>query len=180
VINHSIARRYAKALLGLVDSDLIKTAEKLKLFADLVESNPALANVLKNPGFSLDERKKVLDRVLSKLGWQVPLTRFLYLLVKRHRVAFLCAIADSFLKYVDEQEGRVRVSIESAVALDPKSLVKLQKEISKGLGKEVVFEQTVEPDLIAGMAVKVGSLVVDGSMKSQLARLREQLVRSRA
>ncbi len=178
MINRSVARRYARALADLVDKDLTATAAKLSGFAELVKSHETLAQVLSNPAFSLEERYKVLDRMLAQLGWAAPLDRFLRLLVERHRVIYLGAIAEEFSAMVDQAEGRVRVQVHSATELDAAELAKLKQALSAGLEKQVIVEQGVQPDLIAGMAVRVGSLVVDGSLRSQLTRLKDSLART--
>ena len=180
MINRSVARRYARALLELAESDPTGMAEKLSAFAELVESHRNLAQVLVNPVFSLEERGRVLTRVLKDLGWGPPLTRFLELLVERRRIGHLGAIAEEFMSMADEQAGRVRVKVESAVDLDEVPVAKLTKALADGLNKQVIVERNVDPDLIAGMAVRVGSLVVDGSLRSQIARLKETLARARA
>jgi len=180
VINRSVARRYARALMGLVDADPTGAAEKLSSFAALVESDHTLARVLSNPVFSIRERSKVLGRILSVLNWGAPLDRFLRLLVERHRIGHLSAIAEEFSSMVDEAEGRIRVTVQSAVELEEESVAGLRQALAKGLEKQVLLEQQVQPELIAGMAVRVGGLVVDGTLASQLTRLKEKLARTRA
>jgi len=177
VINRSVARRYARALLELVESDPTSMAEKLSAFAGLVESNRNLAQLLVNPAFSIEERGRVLTRILQGLGWGPPLSRFLELLVQRRRIGHLGAIAEEFMGMADEQAGRVRVEVESAVDQGAAPVAKLTKALAEGLKKEVIVERKVDPDLIAGMAVRVGSLVVDGTLRSQIARMKETLAR---
>lgn len=178
MINRSVARRYARALLELVESDLTGVAEKLSGFAGLVKSNQNLAQVLVNPAFSIEERGRILGRILKELGWGPPLSRFLELLVERRRIGHLEAIAEEFTGMADEKEGRVRVTVESAVELDQAPVAELKKALAEGLNKQIIVESKVDPDLIAGMAVRVGSLVVDGSLRSQIARLKETLARA--
>lgn len=177
MINRSIARRYARALLELVESDLTGVAEKLSAFAGLVESNQNLGQLLVNPAFSIEERGRVLTRILKDLGWGPPLTRLLELLVERRRIGHLAAIAEEFMAMADEKEGRIRVKVESAVDLDAGPVAELKKALAEGLNKQIIVEQEVDPDLIAGLAVRVGSLVVDGTLRSQIARMKETLAR---
>lgn len=180
MINRSVARRYARALIGLVQADLSGTAAKLSGFAQVIGAHQNLAQVLSNPAFSLEERLKVLGRMIQALGWGAPLDRFLQLLVERHRIAYLATIAEEFGAMVDAAEGRVRVQVRSAAALQPEAVARLEQALAEGLKKQVVIEQQVEPDLIAGVAVRVGSLVVDGSLSSQLTRLKDSLARTKA
>jgi len=177
VINRSVARRYARALLEMVESDLAGVAENLSAFAGLVETNQNLGQLLINPAFSIEERGRVLTHILKDLGWGPPLTRLLELLVERRRIGHLAAIAEEFMNMADEKEGRIRVKVESAVELEQAPMANLKKALSQGLNKQVIVEHEVDPDLIAGLAVRVGSLVVDGSLRSQIARLKETLAR---
>jgi F-type H+-transporting ATPase subunit delta len=180
VINRSIARRYARALFDLVESDPSGTAEKLQAFADLIAGDPTLAQVLSSPMFAMAERQQVLKQVLAKLGWGAPLTRFFELLVERHRMVHIQAVAESFSDMVDEREGRLRVTVESAVDLDDEALARLKKALAEGLSKQIIMKKQTDSNLLAGMAVRLGGVIVDGSLKSQLARLKEELARSQA
>ena len=179
MIDQSIAKRYATALLELVESDRAGLAEKLLQFSDLVKQNQPLRQVLANPGVSQAERKQVLDRLLDKLKWQAPLPRFLHLLIERHRIEYLGAIARSFRDLVDEHEGRVRVEVASATDLDAKTEAELKRILTKGLGKDVIMSCQVDEELIAGVAVHIGGLVIDGSLRRQLDKLREDLATGR-
>jgi len=179
VINRSVARRYARALLDLEEKQPTETAEKLSGFARLMKSNKTLAQVLVNPAFSMEERSKVLGRILKELGWGPPVDRFFHLLVERRRISYIEAIAQEFSNMVDEIQGIVRVKVESAHELGDEPLAKMKNVLATALDKKVIIERKVEPKLIAGVAVRIGSLVVDGTMKSQIARLRESLARTR-
>ena len=133
----------------MVEADPTGVAEKLSGFAALIESDHSLAQVLSNPTFSIKERTNVLGRILKKLGWGAPLDRFLTLLLERHRIGLLGAIAEEFSLMVDEAQGRIRVTVKSAVELEEDSAAGLRRALAKGLEKQVVLEQKVQPELIA-------------------------------
>ena len=178
MINRSLARRYARALLDLVekeDSSLV--ADKLSRFSALLTDSSELQEVLVSPAFRPEERKAVIDKVLSKVKMGDILDRFLRYLVDHRRVRYLEAIAECFLEMVDDQVGRVRVGLDSAVSLDKKIETKIKKSLAESLGKEIVIEKNVDPDLLAGLSVRVRDLVVDGSLKTKLDGLKEKLVK---
>jgi F-type H+-transporting ATPase subunit delta len=173
----SVARRYSQALLDLVVKDPAKVADRLVEFDQIIRENPLLKEVLVSPAFRLQERRKVFDRLLGKLAWGAPLDRFLWYLVEHRRIELIGGIAEAFQAMVDRRAGKVRVEVSSARPLDQSTGTRLSKVLSQALGKTVVMKPRVDQSLIAGLSVRVGDLVVDGSLKTQLNSLREALTR---
>ncbi len=171
----SIARRYARALFDLVEKDPGKVADRLVEFDRLIQEIPLLKEVLISPAFRLEERRKVFDRVLAKLAWGAPLDRFLWYLVEHRRMDLIGGIAEAFQAMVDERAGKVRVEVSSAKPLNQSTGTRLSKVLSEALGKTVIMKPRVDESLIAGLSVRVGDLLVDGSLKTQLNSLREAL-----
>lgn len=180
MIKHSIARRYAQALIELVEDDAAATGEKLQAFARLLEDNPVFREVLTSPAFRMEERRKVFEPVMAKLGWGPPLDRFLWYLIEHGRLEAIDDIAGVFTGMVDERAGRVRVEVVSASPLDETSRAALLEALAEGLGGQVVLESRVDESLLAGLSVRIGDLVVDGSLKTQLDTLREHLIQRQA
>lgn len=180
MIKRSIARRYAQALLELTEGDPGIVADRLQEFDGVLQANPVLKEVLISPAFRLEERKKVFDQLIKKLGWTRPLDRFLWYLVEHRRMAWLGVIAECFIAMVDQREGRIRVQVTSARPLDKKTSAELKKALTEGLKGEVVLEPTVDESLLAGISVRVGDLVIDGSLKTQMEKLRDILTRRSA
>jgi F-type H+-transporting ATPase subunit delta len=176
VIKRSIARRYAQALMELAEEDAADIGDKLVKFAELLRANPLLKEVLISPAFRLDERKKVFSLILERLGWGPPLDRFLWYLTEHRRMAWLEVIAEVFVGMVDEREGKTRVQVTSSRPLDKKMQAELLKALTDGLGAKVVLEHRVDESLLAGLTLRIGDLVIDGSLKTQLESLRERLV----
>jgi len=171
VINQSIARRYALALLELVEKEAGFIAGRLTEFQGLLKENPIFKEVLISPAFRMDERKAVFDRILLRLEWGPPLDRFLWYLVQQGRMAWLDAVVKSFIAMVDEKEGRIRVEVATAQALPDPAVAGLKRALAEGLKKEIIMQPQVDAQLLAGVKVKVGDLVVDGSLQTQLNNL---------
>jgi F-type H+-transporting ATPase subunit delta len=180
MIKRSIARRYARALMDLVTDEHAAVAAQLTGFAAAVQGHPELAQVLSNPVFSLEERRRVLQRLQAASPLRAPLDHFVDLLVSRHRVGYLGAVAECFGELVDQREGRVRVRVESAVALEAPARAELEAALITALGQKVVLEARVTPALLAGVQLRVGGLLLDGSLRGQLERLKERLARQKA
>jgi len=166
--------------MELVEGDPGVVADRLNTFDQILNSNPVLKEVLVSPAFRLEERKRVFEQILKKLGWTKPLDRFLWYLVEHRRMTWLSVIVECFLAMVDERAGRVRVQVKSARPLDAKSTAELTKALAEGLSGQVVLEQKVDESLLAGVTVKIGDLVIDGSLKTQMDKLRDILTRRSA
>ncbi|MBN2493277.1 MAG: ATP synthase F1 subunit delta [Deltaproteobacteria bacterium] len=178
MIAHGIARRYAQALLELAPERGGELASRLFDFAAVISENRDLGEVLRSPAFSDAERERVLGRLFDLLGVAEPLDRFLKLLIERRRIAALPSIAAAFQALVDERASRVRVEVTSARALASEERARLEARLASGLGMQVVVEARVDPALLAGVAVRVGGLVIDGSLRNQLTALGARLVSS--
>jgi F-type H+-transporting ATPase subunit delta len=177
MVNVSIARRYARALLEACgDSPPATVADQLSALAELITSNPDLAEAIRNPAYSRAQRHGVIDGLVVALDAQGSmLPNFLRLLVDRHRLPALSDIARLFREMADARAGRVRGAVVSAVPLDPESIRRLEQTLSKVLQKEVVLEGRVDRSVIGGVSTTVGSVVFDGTLRAQLDDLKRAL-----
>ena len=176
MVNVSVARRYARALLeASAPGALIGTADQLSALADLVASNPALADVIRNPAYSRAQRHGVVEGLIQVLRPEAPVPNFLRLLVDRHRLAILPDIARLFRDMADEKAGRVRGTVVSAVPLDPQSIRQLESTLSQVVQKKVVLDTRVDREVLGGVSTQVGSVVFDGTLRTQLDDLKRAL-----
>lgn len=175
-MNRKVARRYAQALFELVKSNHRQVAGRLAVLVGLLDQSPELREVLQSPAFLREERRRVVDKLLERLGWQKPLERFLWVVVEHRRVALLADILAVFTAMVDEKEGKVRAWVESARPLADEQKDRLTGALARSLGREVIVEHELQPRLLAGLRVRVGDLLVDGSLRMQLDKMRDRLV----
>ncbi|MEJ2095708.1 MAG: ATP synthase F1 subunit delta [Deltaproteobacteria bacterium] len=177
--NLAIARRYAKALLliGKEDGKTETYREELQGVAELVRSQSALEQALINPLYSAAERKKVLEAVLNKLGLSKIMHAFMLLLFEKGRMGFLSNINEFYQKLADELKGVARASLVSATALSSETVEKIRASLSKKTGKDIILDIDQDPGLIGGIVTRIGDLVLDGSVKTQLLNMRESLKR---
>ena len=179
----AVARRYATALVDLTDQEgtLGEVEKDLARIAALVDGSPELAAVLQTPGFKADERKAVLEQLLGKLGVHNHTRNFMFVLSDRNRLAALSAVVDAFGALYDKRVGRVRARVTSAQGLDAASVKVLRDHLKRITGaKEVIVQEDVDPQLLGGIVTRVGDLVLDGSVRTQLRLLRDQLVAGQA
>lgn len=177
--NLAVARRYAKALLliGKEDGHTDSYREELSGFSDLMEREAALNQAITNPLYESSGRRKVLQAVIDKLGISKTMKSFLLLLFDKGRIGFVSSIDDFYQKLADELNGIARASLVSATALSDDTVEKIRAALSKKTQKKIVLEVEKDPDLIGGIVTKIGDLVWDGSIRTQLSNMRETLKR---
>jgi F-type H+-transporting ATPase subunit delta len=179
VKNLAIARRYAKALLliGKEDGQTEQYRQELEGVANLMAEQKELADVVANPLYNLEERQKVFHGIIDKLKLSKVMSSFLLLLFEKGRVSFIISINDFFQKLADELKGVASASLVSATELSAEAVEKIRSALSKKTGKEIVLEVKQDPGLIGGIVTKIGDLVLDGSIRTQLLNMKESLKR---
>ena len=177
--NLKIARRYAKALLiiGKEDDKAESYKEELDRFSDLITREKELEQAITNPLYDVGGRKKVLQAVIDKTGVSKVLASFLLLLFDKGRFGYLSDINEFYKKLADELKGIVRASLVSAAELSSETVEKIRTTLSKKTGKDIILEVEQDPSLIGGIVSRIGDLVLDGSIKTQLLNMRESLKR---
>jgi F-type H+-transporting ATPase subunit delta len=179
VKNLAIARRYAKALLliGKEDGQTDLYREELGKFADLIKTNDVLERAINNPLYDVESRKKVLQILSETFEHSRVMTSFLNLLFSKGRIKYIVSINDFFQKQADELKGIVRAKLVSAEDLPSETTEKIREALSQRTNKEVILEVEQDQSLIGGIVTKIGDLVLDGSIKTQLLNMRESLKR---
>jgi len=177
MVNVSVARRYARALLeASAPGAVVRIADQLSALATLVTSNAELADVAQNPAYSRAQRHAVVEGLIKLLKPESQtLPNFLRLLVDRHRLRMLPDIARLFRDMADEKAGRVRGMVVSAVPLDPESIRQLEATLGRVVQRQVVLETRVDQEVLGGVSTQVGSLVFDGTLRTQLDDLKRAL-----
>ena len=179
VKNFVIARRYAKALLliGKEDGNTETYRDELAGFSELVEREKTLEQAISNPLYNAEGRKKVLESVIKKLGFSGIMKAFLTLLFDKGRFIYLSSINDLYQKMADELKGISRASLVSATELSSETVEKIRATLSEKTGKDIILDVEKDPGLIGGIVTRIGDLVLDGSIKTQLLNMRESLKR---
>jgi F-type H+-transporting ATPase subunit delta len=174
-----IARRYAKALIliGREDNRIDDYREAMGAFLSLLDREKQLAQVISNPVYSTANRRNVLQAVLEKTETPKVISAFLMLLFDKGRIVFLPGIYEYYNKLADEAKGIVKADLVSASELTSEVYEQIRGALSKLTGKEVVLEAKQDPALIGGVVTRIGDLVLDGSVRTQLQNMRESLKR---
>jgi F-type H+-transporting ATPase subunit delta len=180
VKNLAIARRYAKALLliGKADGQAETYREELDGFAGLMAREKELEQAVCNPLYDAAGRKKVLQAVVENLELSKVTKSFLLLLFDKGRIGFVDSINEFYQKLADELRGLARASLVSATELSEETIEKIRAALSKKTGKEIILEVKQDPGLMGGIVTRIGDLVLDGSIRTQLLNMRESLKRA--
>ncbi|NVB83533.1 MAG: ATP synthase F1 subunit delta [Kofleriaceae bacterium] len=172
-----LSRRYAKAIfdIGSQHGNLDKLGAELRTIAQAMKQSPELAATLSSPAIRRSDRRKVIDAILQRINAQ-PLTKnTIYLLLDGERLGYLPVISREVDAMIEEKAGRVSAEVVSAKALDPAQLSQITAALEKLSGKKVSISRREDPDLLGGIVAKVGDTVYDGSLRTQLRTLRDEL-----
>lgn len=172
-----LARRYAKALfaVGKEDGKLDDYSGALQGLAGIYAADSGLADALTNPLYPLDVREKVMEGVVASIGVDKVMSNFLNLLVEKKRADVLPDIAEEFQIMVDEEKNVSHGTVVSAVELSKELQAKVQATLEKLTGKKVELSASVDASIIGGVIAKVGDLELDGSIRTQLAGLKDSI-----
>jgi F-type H+-transporting ATPase subunit delta len=174
-----VSRRYAEAFaeltLALSDAERQQVRQQLTALSQAIGSSPDLENVLQNPAIRPESRRKVLDALLKELGAHDSVARFVRLIAERGRADVLRDIIFQYCALDDARQGVVHGKLTSAAELPDQAVDKIKRALEKRTGKKVDLEVLVDPELIGGVRAEVGSMVFDGTIRSELERLRETL-----
>lgn len=177
----SLARRYARALfsLGREEGILEEIEKELNQFAELWESEEELRRVITSPVIQLEEKiALVAEMVVKGLKLSNAVRDFLGLLTAKGRMMFIPEICREFELLLDQEKGRLRATLTSAVPLPGQMIEEIKGTMEKILGKEVSLRVEEDPELIGGVVAQVGSLVFDGSIKTKLEQMEAKLKQS--
>ena len=177
--NLTIARRYAKALqlIGEQDGRAEHYKDELERFENLISKEKSLEQTIGNPFYESASRKRILGALIEKLELSAVMKSFLLLLFDKGRMGYLSTINELYQKLADDLRGVSRDSLVSAFALSPEAIEKISESLSKLTKREIILEVEQDPELIGGVVTRIGDLVLDGSIKTQLLNMRESLKR---
>lgn len=173
----SLARRYAKAVfeIGQSQNNLDKIGADLRSLAKAMHESAELASVVTSPALRRGDRRNVLDQIMQRVGVQPTTKNLVYLLLDSERMGALPGIARELDVMIEAKAGRVQAELVSAKPLDPSQLSQITAALEKLSGKKVSVSRREDPELLGGVVAKVGDVVYDGSLRTQLRNLRDEL-----
>jgi F-type H+-transporting ATPase subunit delta len=178
MIEGRLSRRYGKALfeLALEQKREDATGQEIERFL-AIYANSALQTVLNNPAFDLASRKAILVQITKSLQLSNLAVYFLSILLERDRLTYLPAIVSYYRGVLNAAKGRVEAKVIDAAPLDAVLLDRLRKALHAISGKEVVLHEETEPGLLGGVMVELEGTIYDGSVRTQLEKMKQRIAR---
>jgi len=174
------AGRYARALFDVVvkeGGDVEKVQADFQQFVDLFAQHPVLASTLGNPAIPASKKQAIAKALIERAGTISPVVgKMILLLAERDRMIILPDIARTYRERVMDHQKILRGRVTTAVALAPEKLRALEQGLQAATGRKVVLETDVDPSIIGGVITRLGSTVYDGSVTTQLQKMKQSLI----
>lgn len=179
MVTGSLARRYARAVieLGTEHKNLGQLGAELRSLAQVMKESTELQSSLTNPAIRRADRRKVIDALLQRISAAAQTRNLVYLLLDGERLASLPAISREVDAMIEARSGRISAEVTSARPLDAAELTQITAALEQLSGKQVSVTKHEDPDLLGGVVAKLGDRVYDGSLRTQLRNLRDELIK---
>lgn len=176
-MNGSLARRYAAALadVAMEQQDSGKVKDGLASFVDLFFESDDLRNFLESPSLQPEAKRRVIEEIGERMSLPEPVRNFIWVVVHHRRTEMLRDIGAAFREELNGRLGIAEAEVSSARSLSEPEKQELVTALERRTGKKIEARFREDPSLLGGAVARVGSMVYDGSVREQLARLREQL-----
>lgn len=177
-----VAGRYAAALFDLANesSKLPEVEADLQKFRRLLDESPDLVRLVRSPVVRAEDQAKALAAIVDRAGLGALSGNFLKLLAKNRRLFVISDVISAFRALAAKSRGEATAEVTSAVALTDAQIAELKKTLKASVGKDVTLNARVDPSLLGGLVVKIGSRMVDSSIRTKLQSLKVALNQSGA
>src|SRR5688572_1928756 len=171
------AGRYARALLDVVikEGNPEQVDQELATFAGLFADNSELQKALGNPAVPVAAKRKVVESLVERTRPMPALGKLLLMLADRDRLTLVPELAEVYHERLMEHRQVINAEVTTAVPLSAERVAQFEKRIAAATGRRVTMTTSVDPSLIGGAVARVGSIVYDGSIATQLSRMQERL-----
>ena len=172
------SERYSRALFEVANeaNEIEKVEKDIKTFQLLLEDTSELKNFIHNPTQSLETQNNVINLLSEKLNFSNNLKNFFLLLIEKRRIFFVLKILKSFLILCSKKRGEIKASLISSKDLSQTELENISKELSSSMQSTIKFDYKIDKDLIGGLKLQLGSIMIDSSIKSKLKKFEQQML----
>jgi F-type H+-transporting ATPase subunit delta len=176
--NRTAGNRYARALLDVALKEAVDVTQveaELVAIVDLFQQNQTLQKVLLNPAVPAPRKRSAVAEIASQAALSDVLRKLLILLAERDRLIILPELLAAFRDRLMEHQNVVRAEVTTTMALGPERLEAIRQRLAEVTGRTVNLSTRVDPTLIGGMVARVGGTVYDGSVTTQLRKMKARL-----
>ncbi len=174
----SVASTYARAFADVVFDEHLdagRATAALREIAGLMAESIDLRRIWENPAVPADQKRKLLDAIVLREGIDQPVRNLVAVLIDHRRLHFLPRIIEQLEKELNDRMGFAEAQVSSARELNDAEKRTLEGQIEKTTGKKVRAQYGLDPSLLGGAIVRVGSTIYDGSVKGQLEKIKEAI-----
>ncbi len=176
--SNSTSRSYALALYELAkeSSILNKAEEEIRFLRQLLNENSDFKEIISNPMISKENKQKIIFEIFDKSDFSKITKNFLFFVASKNRLFFLNKIVESFLNLVSKTKGELNAELISSKELTTEDQKKIETELSTGLKSPLKINYKYDPQLIGGLIIQIGSMMIDTSIKTQLKKLEKNMI----
>ena len=176
--SNSTSKSYALALYELAKEniELNKVADGMDGLKTLLSESSDFKEMILNPTVTKEEKNKAIIEMVNQYNFCQTLKKFLSFLTSKNRLFFLNQISDSFSDLVSNSKGELKAKLLSSKKLSKTELEKIRNELSKDFQSPIKIDYKHDPNLIAGLVIQIGSVMVDTSIKSKLRQLQKSMI----
>ncbi len=173
----TVARRYSEALADVaIERNLVEQIDsEVRSFVEMMGQNHELREVFASPVLSNDDKSRVLEALISRSNPGKMTANLLRTLLKHYRLHHLDAVYERFRQEINERRGILRADITTAGPVSEDQQTVLSRNIQEMTGKKVQLQFKSDPSLIGGVVTRIGSVVYDGSIRTQLETVKQRL-----
>ena len=176
--SNSTSKSYALALyeLSKENSEIDKVEAEMKSFRQLLNESSDFKEMILSPTVSKEDKKNVIFIIIDKNNFSLNLKKFLGFVALKNRLFYLDKIIESFLNLVSNTKGELKAKLISSKKLSEAERQKIQTDLSKDFKSSLNLDYTYDPDLIAGLIIQIGSVMIDTSIKTKLKKLEKNML----
>jgi F-type H+-transporting ATPase subunit delta len=175
----TVSRRYAEAMVDVAISrnEVESIDNELRVFGEMVKSSRELHDLFASPIVSPADKLSVLDALISRLNIGQMTANLLRAMLKHYRLHYAPEVYEQFRRKMNERRGLIVAEVASPIEVGAAEQASLGRTIEQMTGKQVEFKFNTDPSLIGGVVTRIGSVVYDGSVRTQLQTIKERLKR---
>ena len=172
------SERYSRALFEVSQdsNELDKVENDVKNFKSIYDTNKEVKNFIKDPSQIIGEQNKLVNLISDKFNFSKNFQNFLLLLIEKRRIFFVSKINESFLRLCSKKRGEIKASLISSRELSQTELNDIETDLSKSIGSKLKFDYKVDKDLIGGLKLQLGSIMIDTSIKNKLKKFQQRML----